>query len=204
MKRIRLAFLLAGAIALTQARAIATDINFGGVTIPSQQTLPPATAKDIAFRPSCNQLIPIQAGNTVFWTVTMSDGDRRELAAYKPMSTQEAHFWLDAEGICKINGVEVPLVYVDQVPQRQVAQVTTTPEMPTGEAVQTVTPQTQGETPDWLSMAIGAPFLLVGFALVFWSIRGGDRRKGQRKSAPKARSGNDNASALDDIFGGGK
>lgn len=211
MNRLRFVFLMLGAIALTQSPAIATDINFGGVTIPSQQTLPPATAKDIAFRPACNQLIPIRSGNRVFWTVTMSDGDRRELAAYKPMGTQEAHFWLDAEGVCKIGGVEVPLVYVDQVPQRQVAQVTTTPELPAGEAltnagqnVQTVTPQSPSESPDWLPMAIGAPILLFLGWLFVSVVRGGDRRHGQRQAAPKAQQGHDNASALNDIFGGGQ
>lgn len=186
-----------------------SDINFGGVVIPSQQTLSPATAKDIAFRPACSQLIPIEIEGRIFWTVTMSDGDRIELAAYEPMPEQEAHFWLDAEGICKINGVKVPLVYVNQVPQRQVAQVTTTPELPAGAAVnqagqtiQTVTPTAPSAGPNWLPMAIGAPILLVVGWLLVRTIRGGHRHPS--KTTPKAKQGNDHASALNDIFGGGQ
>jgi hypothetical protein len=186
-----------------------SDINFGGVVIPSQQTLSPATAKDIAFRPACSQLVPIEIEGRIFWTVTMSDGDLVELAAYAPMPTQEAHFWLDAEGICKINGVEVPLVYIDQVPQRQVAQVTTTPELPAGsavnqagQAVQTVTPAVPSAGPNWLPMAIGAPILLLVAGLFVRAVRGSHRQPS--KTAPQGKQGNDNASALNDIFGGGQ
>jgi len=188
-----------------------SDINFGGVVIPSQQTLSPATAKDIAFRPACSQLVPIEIEGRIFWTVTMSDGDRVELAAYEPMPEQEAHFWLDAEGICKINGVEVPLVYVDQVPQRQVAQVTTTPELPAGAAVnqagqtiQTVTPTAPSAGSNWLPMATGAPILLVVAWLFVRAVRGGRGRKAQSQTASKGKQGNDHASALNDIFGGGQ
>ena len=152
MKPQRFTFWVAGVIvALTSSPAVANDLHYGGVTIPSQQTLPPATAKHIAFRPACSQLVPIQQGNRIFWTGTMADNDRIELAAYTPMSVQAAHFWLDAEGICKIGGVDVPLVYADQVPQRQVAQVTTTPQLTTGNSpgqagqpAPTVTPQLTG------------------------------------------------------------
>jgi len=188
-----------------------TDINYGGVTIPSQQTLSPATAPTIAFRPACSQLVPIEVEGQVFWTVTMSDGDRFELATYEPMPVQDAHFWLDAEGICKINGVEVPLVYVDQVPQRQVAQVTTTPQVTDGEAVnqagqnvQTVTPTVPSAGPNWVPMAIGAPILLVVAGLVVRAVRGGRGSKAQSQTAPKGKQGNDHASALNDIFGGGQ
>jgi hypothetical protein len=189
-----------------------TDIHFGGVTIPSQQTLSPATAKNIAFRPACSQLIPVEIEGRIFWTVTMSDGDRIELAAYEPMSVQDAHFWLDAEGICKINGVEVPLVYVDQVPQRQVTQVTTTPELQAGEAgnqagqsIQTVTPTQSSGLPNWVPIAIGAPLLLIIAAVFLRAVRGGGRHNGHpSKTAPKAKQGHDHASALNDIFGGGQ
>jgi|GEM_PF-1234559 len=208
MKPIRLAFLIAGAIALIQSPAISTDINFGGVTIPSQQTLSPAGHEDIAFRPACTQLVPIQRGNTVFWTVTLSDGNQRVLQHFPPLSQKEAFFELDAYGLCKIGGVEVPLVYTSQVPQRQVAQVTTSPTMPAGEGMQnvgTVTPETANAGPNWLSYAIGAPILLIVAALFVQMVRGGDNRKSQRQSVmPKPKQGNDNESALTDIFGGGR
>lgn len=190
-----------------------TDIHFGGVTIPSQQTLSPATAEDIAFRPACSQLVPMQMDNTVFWTVTMSDGERRELTAYAPMPEQSAHFWLDAEGICKINGVEVPLVYTEQVPQRQVAQVTTTPAVPAGaeesisdggQAVQTVTPSVPNTGSNTLLIAIGAPILLIIAGLLVKAVRGGDRRKQPSRPAPPKGEGNGHTDTLNDIFGGGQ
>jgi len=186
-----------------------SDQHFGGVTIPSQQTLAPASAPNIAFRPACSQLVPIEQKGQVLWTVTMSDGARVELATYEPMPEQAASFWLDAEGICKINGVEVPLVYIDQVPQRQVAQVTTTPELSagsatgqTGQDVQTVTPTITSVGPNWVPIAIGAPLLLVVAGLVVRAVRGGGRQPSQ--TPPKAKQGNDHASALHDIFGGGQ
>lgn len=208
----RFTFWVAGVIvALTSNPAIANDVNYGGVTIPSQQTLSPATAKNIAFRPACTQLVPIEQGNRIFWTVTMADNKRIELAAYTPMSVQEAHFWLDAEGICKIGGVEVPLVYADQVPQRQVAQVTTTPQLTTGNSpgqagqpAPTVTPQLTGNGPNWRLIAVGAPILLVIAGLFFKAVRSGDRRQSSSSSASQAKPGNDHTSALNDIFGGGE
>ena len=91
MKRLRLALLIAGAIALSQLPASANDIEFGGVTIPSQQTLSPATHDDIAFRPACSQLVPIQQGEWVFWTVTLSDGEQRTQKSIHPMPTEDAY-----------------------------------------------------------------------------------------------------------------
>ncbi len=186
-----------------------SDQHFGGVTIPSQQTLAPASAPNIAFRPACSQLVPIERAGQVLWTVTMSDGARIELATYEPMPEQAAYVWLDAEGICKINGVEVPLVYVDQVPQRQVAQVTTTPELSAGsnvnqagQNVQTVTPTVPSAGPNWVPIAIGAPLLLIVAGLFVRAVRGGGRKPSQ--TPPNVKPGNDHASALNDIFGGGQ
>ncbi len=69
---------------------IMSDQHFGGVTIPSQQTLAPASAPNIAFRPACSQLVPIERAGQVLWTVTMSDGARIKLATYEPMPEQAA------------------------------------------------------------------------------------------------------------------
>lgn len=171
------------------------DINFGGVTIPSQQTLSPAGHDDIAFRPSCDQLIPIQQGDKVFWTITLSDGQQRVLQHFPPLSQQEAYWELDAYGICKIGGVNVPLVYTAQVPQRQVATVTTTPELSTaGQGVGTITPQSEsGSLPIW-AMGTGGLLLLLVIGFLFKATQG-DNRKATQSQQPKPNE-------LDNIFGG--
>lgn len=203
MKRL----LIAGAaVALAQLPAIANDIEFGGVTIPSQQTLSPATHDDIAFRPACSQLVPIQREQTVFWTITLSDGAQRTLYTFPPIATEDAYLYLDTYGLCKLGGVDVPLVYTSQVPQRAIATVTTTPTMgrdisEAGQAVQTVTPQ-QPESesmPLWLVAAGGV--VLIGCAVGFVAlVRSGDNRKAAPKQPPQAKQ---NATAdLANLFGG--
>ena len=187
-----------------------TDINFGGVTIPSQQTLSPAGHDDIAFRPACTQLVPIQRENTIFWTITLSDGQQRVLQHFPPLPQQAAFYELDAYGICKIGGADVPLVYTSQAPQRAVATVTTTPELPAGsdvsqagQRVGTVAPETAdaGAMPMW-AMGAGGLLLLLVIGFLFKATQG-DRPKPQpRKTAPKAQPGADANSALSDIFGG--
>jgi len=188
-----------------------TDINFGGVTIPSQQTLSPAGHDDIAFRPACTQLVPIQRENTIFWTITLSDGQQRVLQHFPPLPQLDAYKELDAYGICKLGGADVPLVYTAQVPQRQVAQVTTTPELPAGgadspagQAVQTITPDAaeSGSMPLW-AMGAGGLLLLLVIGFLFKATQGDRRRQSQqRKAAPKPKQGNDASSTLTDIFGG--
>ncbi len=204
MKRLRLALLIAGAIALASSPAIANDIEFGGVTIPSQQTLSPATHDDIAFRPACSQLVPIQKGEWVFWTVTLSDGEQRTLQTFPPMATEDAYLYLDAHGLCKLGGAIVPLVYTSQVPQRQVAQFTVTPDSgdisQAGQTIQTVTPQPPGASP-WLAMVLGAAVLLVIVGLLVQMYRGSGRRPAKPSSTPKPTQSSA-ADTLADLFGG--
>ncbi|MEO1299122.1 MAG: hypothetical protein AAFW75_25765 [Cyanobacteria bacterium J06636_16] len=172
MKRRRLALLAARAIALASSPAMllwsgfanANDIEFGGVVIPSQQALSPATHDDIACRPACRQLVPIRQGEWVFWTVTLSDGQQRTLQTFPPMATEDAYLYLDAHGLCKLGGENIPLVYTSQVPQRQVAQFSVTPTggdvSTAGQNIQTVTPQPPSASP-WLAIVLGTVVLLV-------------------------------------------
>lgn len=206
MNRLRLLLTAGGAVALAQLPAVANDIEFGGVTIPSQQTLSPATHDDIAFRPACSQLVPIQKDEWVFWTITLSDGEQRTLYTFPPIATDEAILYLDTYGLCKAGGVEVPLVYASQVPQRAVATVTTTPTMggdvsTAGQAVQTVTPQ-QPESeamPLWL-VATGGVLLLGVIGFLFKATQGDNRKASPKQSQPKAKQ---NAAAdLANLFGG--
>lgn len=206
MKRLRLTLLTAGAIALAQLPATATDIEFGGVVIPSQQTLSPATHDDIAFRPACSQLVPIQRENWVFWTVTLSDGEQRTLQTFPPMPVEDAYLYLDAHGLCKLGGQIVPLVYTSQVPQRQVAQFSVTPDSgdmtQAGQTVQTVTPQPPSTSP-WLAIVLGAVVLLIVVVLLAQMYRGSGRRPAEPSQTPKS-SKQDTAAVLADLFGGSK
>jgi len=205
MKRQRLALLIAGAIALVQLPAAANDIEFGGVTIPSQQTLSPATHDDIAFRPACSQLVPIQKGDRVFWTITLSDGEQRTLQTFPPMPEIDAHMHLDTYGLCKLGGVIVPLVYTAQVPQRQVAQFSVTPTggdvSTAGQLVQTVTPQPSASP--WLAIVLGAVVLLMIIVLLAQMYRGSGRRPAKQPPRPKPTQSNA-ADVLADLFGGSK
>lgn len=174
-----------------------TDIQFGGVNIPSQQTLSPAGHDDIAFRPACDQLVPVQYGDHVSWTLTLSDGTLHHLQQFPPMAELAAHKELDSYGICKVGGTHVPLVYTDQVPQRQVAQFAVTPGA--GQAAQTVTPETPDSTmPTW-EIASGGLLLLACAVGFVWLVRRGHNREAQPS---KAKPSNSNASALTKIFGG--
>ncbi len=181
-----------------------TDIQFGGVTIPSQQTLSPAGHDDIAFRPACNQLVPVQYGSDISWTLTLSDGTLHHLQQFPPMPELDAFKELDSYGICKLGGEHVPLVYTDQVPQRQVAQFAVSPDTgadvsTAGQPVQAVTPAMPNNSMPLWAIASGG-LLLITLAVGFvWLVRREDNRKAQQ---PKSKQNSNNASALDNLFGG--
>lgn len=206
MKRLRLTLLIAGAIALASSPAAANDIEFGGVVIPSQQTLSPAGHDDIAFRPACDQLVPIQREHQVFWTITLSDGEQRVLQAFPPLSQRDAFYELDAYGICKIGGFQVPLVYTSQVPQRQVAQFSVSPTegdlSQAGQTIQTVTPQQSSSSP-WLTVVLGAVVLLILTVVLAQMYRGSGRRPAKQPQPTKPTQSNA-AEVLADLFGGSK
>jgi len=208
MKPLRFISITAGAaVALVQLPAVATPMEFGGVTIPSQQTLSPATHDDIAFRPACSQLVPIQREQWVFWTITLSDGEQRTLQTFPPLPTDEAYLYLDAHGLCKLGGVDVPLVYADQVPKRAVATVTTSPDMPGGDVsaagqnVQTVTPDTDdsGSMPLW-AMGAGGVLLLGMIGALFTATQRDNRKASPKPTQPKATA--TAADTLANLFGG--
>ena len=180
-----------------------TDIQFGGVTIPSQQTLSPAGHEDIAFRPACDQLTPVQYGDDVSWTLTLSDGSLRHLQVFPQLPESDAFKELDSYGICKLGGEHVPLVYADQVPQRQVAQFSVTPDSEgvletAAQMPQALTPAPTEAMPMWAISGGGLVLLACAVGFV-WLVRSGDTRKPQQ---PKGKPQNDTASALADIFGG--
>ena len=94
--------------------------TFNGFVIPSQQTLPPATAPYLAFRPACEQLQPVeQANGLTAWTVPQPVGQGVIIISEQPsgLSATQAHLYADADGACKLNGVEVPIVAAEALPK---------------------------------------------------------------------------------------
>lgn len=186
-------------------------ITFGGITIPGQQAQPPAGHDDIAFRPACNQLGEIyQANGLTAYTLTMQDGTQRILFEMSPQPRTQAELWMDSAGICKIQGIEVPTVWADQVPTRQVAQFSTMPTQSPAVAPTTAAPTVTLLAPSqsFLSPAviIGAPLLLAIGVVIVRQIRKPPAAKSQQATAktpdkPKSAS-HDATQTLNDIFGG--
>jgi len=80
--------------------------------VPSFQSMPPAGHHDaIAYRPACSQLVPsLNADGLTDWTVTLPDGSNYILATIAPMPESQSHAALDASGLCKVGGDDVPIV----------------------------------------------------------------------------------------------
>lgn len=80
--------------------------------IPAFQRTPPAGHHDaLAYRPACPQLKAQVVGDEVQWFVTLPSGENYILATTPTgQSTVQAYAGLDASGICKTGGVDVPIV----------------------------------------------------------------------------------------------
>jgi len=81
-------------------------------SIPPFQSMPPAGHHDaLAYRPACSQLVPsLNADGLTDWAVTMPDGGQYTLATIAPMPETQSHAALDASGLCKVGGADVPIV----------------------------------------------------------------------------------------------
>ena len=100
-------------------------VNYGGLSIPGPQAQPPAGHDDIAFRPACNQVgAMMQANGLVAHTINLPDGSLRTLVEMPPMSGADAVREMDAMGLCKVGGIDVPIIFTNQLPQQSIAQVT--------------------------------------------------------------------------------
>ena len=137
---------------------------FNGLEIPSQQTLPPAGQESFAFRPACSQLqetsIP---GDSTQVSWGMSYNNNFYSFSVKPagLSPQQAHLYLDAEGNCKINGVEVPLVPANLLPKDLLPESVVTTEL-AEPALMPVAAPSQGLSTQTMT---GLAFILIGLAI---------------------------------------
>jgi hypothetical protein len=189
------------------AAPVLGQATFGDVNIPASQVIPPAGFDQVAFRPSCPQVVPVgQANGLTAWTLPMPDGANLTLLELEPMDTTQAHMVLDSYGLCKIGGDAVPIVYSRQLPQRSIA-------VPVVEATGGTQPTDLSPTSEQpqgggiVGLMVGSIALVaIGAGLVAYT-----RRKPQPLGAgpapaesPKAKAQPDRRNALDDLLGGGR
>ena len=137
---------------------------FNGLAIPSQQTLPPAGQESFAFRPACSQLQEISIpgdSSQVSWGMAYNNSFYSFSVKPAGLSVQQAHLYLDAEGNCKIGGVEVPVVTANSLPKELLpeAVVSTEPGIP---ALLPVGAQAPGLSTQTMT---GLAFILIGGAI---------------------------------------
>ena len=87
--------------------------------LPVEQIRSPAGHNSIAYLPSCDQLISLEGeGNQEVFGVYFSSGEFYPLATREKQPRDVQNAALDAEGICKNGGVEVPIVSSSQTGAR--------------------------------------------------------------------------------------
>ena len=141
-----------------------------GITIPSQQTLSPASAPFLAFRPACIQLTAVDEGNPGMTTYGLPDPAgtgfiKLNTEVPADLSLNKAHVYLNAEGNCKLGGVEVPILYRDHLPQPLTPELSaqTTLDPSTTTATTTIT---NGPP---MGLWIGLVFLVGGAGVIGWT-----------------------------------
>lgn len=176
------------------------SVSFGDTTIAGQQAQPPAGHDDIAFRPSCGQVMAtLQANGQVAHSIHLPDGKTRILAEYDHMPVDKAHLYLDAEGLCKTgpDAIEVPIIYSHQLPEQAIAQVTAAPsDVGSGADIDTGTGLSAR---DAASAGGGLAMLLLG-AVALAVIGSGfvwltQRQPGRQEPSPSAKADGDGAAA---------
>jgi hypothetical protein len=183
-------------------------LTFGGVTIPGPQAQPPAGHDDIAFRPACSQVgLVLQANGKVAHTIPLPDGTLRTLVEMPPMTAADAAREMDAMGLCKVGGIDVPVIFTDQLPQQQTARVSAS--VVNAAPVATVASD-GGGFPVWpLGLGLVA---LVGVGAAVWGFRSGlfaewflpvavaqDKRTSPHPQPPPVNDG-DTAAGTDDLI----
>lgn len=155
-------------------------VEIAGQQIPELQAMSPATFEGvIAFRPNCTQLLPgasDQPGMTA-WYWQMSDNQPMVLGNMPSQwSEAQAYKELNAYGLCKLGGEDVPNIYAWNLPKPQEAQVATLPEG----AVSTVGSADEGGPNLLPYLAGGVAIAVVGCGIVGYRL--------QSRSVPQSES----------------
>lgn len=147
-------------------------IDVAGYDIPKFQAMPPAGFEGVLpFRPACDQLTA-QASETPGmndWVFVMNDG-RRHVMEQMPdfWSPVEAHKELNAYGLCKTDGAEVPNIYAWEVPEQPTVTPATLPE---GDISQIGTATEASGHNWWLVIGAGVALTMVGCGVVAYRQR---------------------------------
>jgi hypothetical protein len=144
---------------------VPNSMTYGGVTIPGPQAQPPAGHPDIAFRPACTQVGAVyQANGLVAHTIPLPDNTIRTLIEMPPMTQGDAVRELDTAGLCKVGGIDVPIVLTDQLPQQSIGQVAAS----VSDAPPMATVATDGDGFAWGTVALLGGALVVGLGVGGW------------------------------------
>jgi len=138
---------------------------WNGQEIPSQQTLAPATAPHLAFRPSCEQLQIVEQDNG-FTAFLVHDpySDSNVVISEQPstLPLQDAIFYAASDGACKIGGVTVDIVPISALPKRITPEV----QAATAAVVNAASSDFQVGVPAY----IGGVFIVLGVAITTFCI----------------------------------
>ncbi|MBW4486005.1 MAG: hypothetical protein KME14_26070 [Tildeniella torsiva UHER 1998/13D] len=152
------------------------DTNGQTWTVREGQNKSPAGFPDIAFRPSCEQVIPVgQVDGNTAWTLTMPDGNTKLLATYPNMDGFEARRYLSDDGLCVWGGDVVPVVYTSMLPQQQQVQ----PEIATAG-----TGDIQKMGANVVLLGLGGLLLTGAAGIGFMLVRKGSKTGAQAGSSP--------------------
>jgi hypothetical protein len=144
---------------------VPNSMTYGGVTIPGPQAQPPAGHDDIAFRPACGQVGAVfQANGLVAHTIPLPDGSIRTLVEMPPMDGAKVVRELDTAGLCKVGGIEVPIIFTDQLPQQSIGQVAAS----VSDVPSVATVATEGDGFAWGTVALLGGALGVGLGVGGW------------------------------------
>lgn len=144
---------------------VPNSMTYGGVTIPGPQAQPPAGHPDIAFRPACTQVGAVyQANGLVAHTIPLPDGTTRTLIEMNPMDGGKVVRELDTAGLCKVGGIDVPIIFTDQLPQQSIGQVAAS--VSDAPPIATVTTDEDGFA--WGTVALLGGVLVVGLGVGGW------------------------------------
>lgn len=135
--------------------------------IPASQARPISTRPDIAFRPSCAQILPV-------WEIEQTAWVWRNQILYRTsgesLATEESLSWLQNAGVCDLGAgaISIPLVPTEEVFAKLQEAISSTTAQPVGYAEQSLDgSMTTGVpiTQHW-ELFVWAAMPILGFGLI--------------------------------------